>query len=140
MAIIAALMVIVILLLIFWGKAKALLYVALVLLAIAFGLEGFNYDADMQKLWETKSYSQSRVETIKDSDGNSIRVITGQCNRKEFDMNCSDFSTQSAAQAKYDECAKLIAKNNPWIDVKKLDVYGLDGNKNGIVCEALPAN
>ena len=24
-------------------------------------------------------------------------------------------------------------------DIMRLDIYGLDGNKNGIVCEALPA-
>lgn len=104
------------------------------------GLEGFNYDADLGKLWETKSYSESRVETIKDSDGNSIRLITGNCNRAEFDLNCDDFATQGEAQAKYNECANIIAENNPNIDTRKLDIYGLDGNNNGIVCEALPAN
>ncbi len=140
MSIIGVLMLIVILLLIFWKKGTIALTVILVLLAIAMWLEWFDYDADLQKLWETGSYSESRVETIKDSDGNSIRLITGNCNRKEFDLNCSDFKSQSDAQAKYNECADEIAKNNPGIDVKKLDIYGLDGNNNGIVCEALPSN
>ena len=140
MSVIGALMLVVILLLIFWKKGTVALMVILVLLAIAMGLEGFDYDADLGKLWETGSYSESRVETIKDSDGNSIRLITGNCNRKEFDLNCSDFSTQGDAQAKYNECASEIESNNPGIDVKKLDIYGLDGNNNGIVCEALPAN
>jgi len=53
-------------------------------------------------------------------------------------MNCSSFSNQGEAQAKYNECAEEIAANNPGIDVKKLDVYGLDGDNDGIVCEALP--
>jgi hypothetical protein len=140
MSVIGALMLIVILLLIFWKKGTIALMVILVLLAIALGLEGFDYDADLGKLWETGSYSESRVETIKDSDGNSVRLITGNCNRKEFDLNCSDFSTQADAQAKYNQCANEIEANNPGIDVKKLDIYGLDGNNNGIVCEALPAN
>lgn len=140
MSIIAILMLVVLLLIIFWKKATGILIVILVLLAIAMGLEGFNYDADLGKLWETKSYSESRVETIKDSDGNSIRLITGNCNRAEFDLNCDDFATQGEAQAKYNECANIIAENNPNIDTRKLDIYGLDGNNNGIVCEALPAN
>ncbi len=138
MTVIAVLMLIVVLLLIFWGKAKGMLVFILVLLAIAMGLEGFDYDADLGKLWETGSYSESRVETIKDSEGNSVRIITGNCNSKELDLNCSDFSTQDAAQAKYNECSDEVASNNPGIDVNKLDIYGLDGNNNGIVCEALP--
>ena len=139
MTVIAILMIIVVLLLIFWGKAKGMLIFILVLLAVAMGLEWFDYDADLGKLWETGSYSESRVETIKDSEGNSVRIITGNCNSKELDLNCSDFETQDAAQAKYNECSSEVAENNPWIDVKKLDIYGLDGNNNGIVCEALPA-
>ena len=140
MTIIWILMLVVVLLLLFWGKAKGILIFILVLLAVAMWLEWFDYDADLGKLWETGSYSESRVETIKDSEGNSIRIITGNCNSKELDLNCSDFDTQDAAQAKYNECASEVAANNPWIDVNKLDIYGLDGNNNGIVCEALPAS
>jgi len=133
------LMIIVVLLLIFWKKWTVALTVILVLLAIAMWVEWFNYDADLGKLWETWSYEQSRVETIKDSDWNSIRLITWNCNSKEFDLNCADFATQDEAQAKYDECAQEIKQNNPEIkDINKLDIYGLDWNNNGIVCEALP--
>ncbi len=139
MTVIGILMLVVVLLLIFWGKAKGILIFILILLAVAMGLEGFDYDADLGKLWETGSYSESRVETIKDSEGNSVRIITGNCNSKELDLNCSDFETQEAAQAKYNECSSEVAANNPWIDVNKLDIYGLDGNNNGIVCEALPS-
>ncbi|PID87640.1 hypothetical protein CSB07_00460 [Candidatus Gracilibacteria bacterium] len=139
MGFIALLMSIVILLLLFWGKAKTMLFVILVLLAIAIGLEGFDYDADLKKLWETGNYNESRVETIKDSDGNTIKLITGNCNSKEFDLNCKDFATQGEAQDKYDECAYKIKQSNPEIkDLNKLDIYGLDGNNNGIVCEFLP--
>lgn len=139
MWVIAVFMSIVILLLLFWWKAKVMLLVILVLLAVAMWLEWFDYDADLQKLWETWSYSESRVETIKDSEGNSIRLVTWNCNSKEFDLNCSDFATQDEAQNKYDECAYDIKQNNPEIkDINKLDIYGLDWNNNGIVCESLP--
>lgn len=139
MWIMAGLILIVLALLVFWGKAKAALIAILVLLAIAFAVEGFDYDADLGKLWETGSYAESRVETIKDSDGNSLRIITGNCNRAEFDLNCDDFSTQAEAQEKYNSCSDEIAENNPGIDMSKLDIYGLDGNNNGVVCESLPA-
>lgn len=141
MSVIWVLMLIVLLLIVFWKKATVALYVILILLAIAMWLEGFDYDADLWKLWETGSYSESRVETIKDSDWNSIRLITWNCNSKEFDLNCKDFSTQWEAQDKYDECAYAIKQSNPEIkDINKLDIYGLDGNNNGIVCESLPKN
>jgi len=117
-----------------------MLIVILILLAMAMGLEWYNGDADLGKLWETGSYSESRVETVKDSEGNSVRLITGVCNSNDFDLNCADFTTQGEAQAKYDACAKEVEENNPGIDTRKLDIYGLDGNNNGIVCEALPAN
>lgn len=138
MTFIAALIIAVLALILFWGKAKAVLWAIIVVLAIALAVEGFDYDADLWKLLETGSYSESRVETIKDSEGNSIRMITGNCNSKEFDLNCKDFSTQVDAQDKYNECAQEIASNNPGIDIKKFDIYGLDWNNNGIVCESLP--
>lgn len=139
MSVIGVLIALVLLLIIFGKKATGLLVVILVLLAIAMWLEGFDYDVDLGKLWKTGSYSESRVETLKDSEGNSLRLITGNCNSKEFDLNCSDFTTQDEAQKKYQECADEIASNNPGVDIIKLDIYGLDGNKNGIVCEALPS-
>jgi len=139
MGVIWSLMAVVILLLIFWKKGTVALTVILVLLAIAMWVEWFDYDADLGKLWETGSYSESRVETIKNSDWDSIRLITWTCATKDFDLNCSDFSTQADAQAKYDQCAESIKKNNPDLnlDMNKLDIYGLDGNNNWIVCEAL---
>lgn len=140
MGAIIALMLIVVACMLFFKKGLVAFTVILVLLAIALGLDGFDYDADLGKLWETGSYSESRVETVKDADGNSVRVITGVCNSGDFDLNCDNFATQDEAQAKYQECADEVAVNNPWIDTSKLDIYGLDGNNNGIVCEALPAS
>ena len=135
MSIIAILMIIVVLLLIFWGKAKTMLIVILVLLAVAMGLEGFDYDADLGKLWETGSYSESRVE-----NKNGVRLI-GEC--ISDNLNCANFDTQAEAQELYETCAAQIAENNSDVDraqAKSLDVYGLDGDNDGIVCEALPAN
>lgn len=111
----------------------------IILMLSALGMEVYDYDLDLWKLWETGSISESRVETLKDSDGNSVRLITGNCNRADFDLNCDAFSTQGEAQAKYNECAQEVGANNPWIDMKKLDIYGLDGDNDGVVCEALPA-
>ena len=59
----------------------------------------------------------------------------------EGDLDCANFKTQGEAQAKYDQCANEISSYNQGVDtakVKTLDIYGLDKNKNGIVCEALP--
>jgi len=136
MWIIGWLMVIVILLLIFWKKGTVALSVILVLLAVALGVEWFNYDVDLQKLWQTGNYQESRVETIKDKNWDSVRLIW-DC--VKADVNCDNFKTQSDAQKRYDYCMDEIKKNNPKItDPRKLDIYGLDRDHDGIACEALP--
>jgi hypothetical protein len=54
------------------------------------------------------------------------------------DLNCANFATQEDAQALYEECAKQIEANNIEVeDAKSIDVYGLDRDKDGIVCEHL---
>lgn len=50
------------------------------------------------------------------------------CNCTGPDLNCSDFATQEAAQACYDKCQSLGYG----------DVFRLDGDNDGIVCESLP--
>ncbi|MEN9852104.1 MAG: hypothetical protein RI996_47 [Candidatus Parcubacteria bacterium] len=107
--------------------AKAVLGVTLALLLGAFGMEATNTDFDVQKLAETRSFSASKIERDP-ATGNLINV-DAFCNAQEADYNCSDFNTQSEAQSVYDRC-KTLGKN--------MDMYGLDGNKNGKVCEALP--
>jgi hypothetical protein len=139
MTIIGILMFLVLLLLIFMKKWKIAFLTIFILLAIAMWLEGYNYDIDLQKFWETWNYKESRVETIKDKNGKNIRIITWKCARNDFDLNCKDFSTWREAQDKYNECAEEIKKNNPQItNIKDLDIYGLDKNYNWIVCEHLP--
>lgn len=136
MTIIAILIVVVLLLLFVWKKATVVLLVILVLLAVAMGLEWFDYDADIGKLWETGSYSESRVESVQDKSGNTIRLIW-EC--VKADVNCANFQSQDEAQALYASCAEEISKNNPDIeDALTLDIYGLDRDKDGIVCEHLP--
>ena len=112
-----------------------------IVLLAAFGIETYNYDLDLGTLWDTGSLEQSRVQHTKDGI-----VIKGTCvtgvKGTDSDLNCANFATQPEAQAKYEQCAEQIASYNQWTDVakiKSLDIYGLDGNKNGIVCEALPA-
>jgi len=111
------------------------------LLLAAIGIQSFDYDLDLATLWETGSIKESRVQHTKDGV-----VLKGDCVKpagkaSDYDLNCSNFATQAEAQAKYDACAAQIAKDNRGLDrsqVVSLDVYGLDGNKNGVVCEALP--
>jgi hypothetical protein len=112
-----------------------------VLLLAAIGIQTMDYDLDLGTLWKTGSVKESRVQHTKDGV-----VLMGDCVKpagksESYDLNCSNFSTQAEAQAKYDYCAEQIAENNKGLDrakIMSLDVYGLDGNKNGIVCEALP--
>jgi len=136
MGVIWSLMAVVILLLIFWKKGTVALTVILVLLAIAMWVEGFDLDADLGKLWETGSYSESRIQSVTDKDGNTVRLIW-EC--VKADVNCDNFATQGEAQAKYDSCMTEIIKNNPNVsDPVKLDIYGLDRNHDGVACQSLP--
>jgi len=53
---------------------------------------------------------------------------TAPCNCSGPDLNCSDFSTQAAAQRCYNYC-----KSEGYGDV-----FELDRDKDGIACESLP--
>lgn len=129
-------MALVVILMLVLKKGTIAFTVILILLAVALGLEGFNYDVDLGKLWETGNYQESRVESVTDKDGNTVRLI-GSC--VKADVNCDQFETQNEAQEIYNTCAAEIEANNNIDDVKSLDIYGLDRDKDGIVCEALPA-
>jgi hypothetical protein len=106
--------------------AKVVLGGVIAILLAAFGMEATNHDYDVKKAIETRSLSAAKIE--RDPSGNIINV-DNFCNATEMDYNCSDFKTQPEAQSVYDRC-KTLGKN--------MDVFGLDGNKNGIVCESLP--
>jgi len=109
-----------------------------ILILAAIGIETFNYDLDLGKLWETGNIAESRVSHTK--DGIKLMGVCAIPKKWEWDLNCSNFTTQEEAQAKYEQCATEIASYNEWLDQKKiksLDIYRLDGDKDGIVCEAL---
>jgi len=113
------------------------LFIGLIILMLsAVGMEVFDYDLDLWKLWETWSLQESRAESVKDKQGNTVRLIW-EC--VKADVNCDGFSIQADAQTMYNKCAESIKANNPNIwDALKLDIYGLDRDKDGIVCEHLP--
>ena len=131
----------VILFVLWWmGKIKTSIAVGLgIIVLAAIGIETMNYDLDLGSILSGKSVQESRVTHTKDG-----LKLMGSCalpTKWEGDLNCANFATQSEAQAKYDQCASEIASYNQDVDtakVKSLDIYGLDGNKNGVVCEALP--
>ncbi len=110
-----------------------------IILLAAFGIETMNYDLDLGKLWETGNIQESRVSHTRDG-----LKLMGSCalpTKGEGDLNCANFQTQAEAQAKYDQCATEIASYNDGVDVAKvrsLDIYRLDGDKDGMVCESLP--
>ncbi len=135
LTVIGILILIVLFLLWSGSKFKALLIGLLIVLAGAFWLELYNYDIDLGRLIQTGSLSGSRVETVT-VGGKSVRLI-GEC--VTDNLNCADFKTQEEAQAMYQKCLEQIKTENPDItDPNALDVYGLDRDHDGIVCEHLP--
>ncbi len=132
----------VVLFVLWWmGKIKTSIAIGLwIIVLAAIGIETMNYDLDLGSILSGKSIQESRVTHTKEGlklMGSCIIPVKWDKN----DLNCDNFKTQWEAQAKYNQCADEIASYNEGVDVakiKSLDIYGLDGNKNGIVCEALP--
>ncbi len=110
-----------------------------IVILAAIGIETFDYDLDLGKLWQTGNIQESRVSHTKDG----IKLM-GSCAipiKWEWDLNCANFKTQEEAQTKYEQCSNEIASYNNGVDlskIKSLDIYRLDGDKDGIVCESLP--
>lgn len=109
------------------GIAKAILGVVIAILVAAFGMEVTENDYDVGTLIEERSFEAAKIE--RDEEGNLIN-IDSFCESTEIDYNCSDFNTQEEAMRVYNKC-KDAGKN--------MDVFRLDGDKDGLVCEALPA-
>lgn len=108
--------------------AKVAIGGMIALLLVAFGLEAKKTDYDMGTLIKTGSFSAAQIK--RDANGNLDQSsVDAFCNAQQKDYNCKDFSTQPEAQQVYDRC-KTLGQN--------MDVYGLDGDKDGVVCEALP--
>ena len=130
---IGILLVIVAILFIFFKQLRIALIIAFIALLAAFGLEASKNDWDLGKLWETKSFSESKVS--RDEKGDVLfdklgNITTDKAKGKEADdYNCSDFDTQPSAQAFFE---KVGGKEN--------DLNRLDGDKDGNACESLPKN
>ncbi len=113
------------------SKLKPVFGVIIVLLLGAFGLTAKNTDYDIGKILQGSSLQDAKVATDKmgnliyDKQGNVVTDATK--GKKASDYNCDDFSTQPEAQAFYLKVGGL-----------KNDTYRLDGNKDGVACEALP--
>jgi len=132
LTVIIVLLVIVAFLFMIWEKARIALAIAFVVLLGAFGLEVSKTDYDMGTLFRTKSFEQSKVQ--RDEKGNVLYDIFGNITtdetkgKKADEYNCEDFETQPDAQNFYEKVGGL---GN--------DVNRLDGDKDGVACEALPA-
>ncbi len=97
------------------------------------GLDLVSYEVDFKTLRDTGSISESR-KTYQ----NWVALLW-DCSVKN-DLNCSNFETQDDAQSIYEKCMNKIKQHNKDVEnALSLDVYGLDGDKDGIVCEHLPA-
>ena len=110
---------------------RVALVIAFIALLAAFGLEVSQNDWDLGKLWQTKSFEQSKVS--RDQSGNVLfdkfgEITTDSTKGKGADeYNCDDFETQLEAQTFFE---KVGGVGN--------DVNRLDGNKDGEACESLP--
>jgi hypothetical protein len=136
---IGILLAIVAILFIFFEKLRVFLVIAFIALLAAFGMEASQNDWDLKKLWETKSFEQSKVGRDEkgnirlDNAGNILfdklgNTTTDKSKGKKADeYNCADFETQPEAQAFFE---KVGGVGN--------DVNRLDGNKDGEACESLP--
>jgi len=117
-----------------------------ILLLAAFGLEATETDIDLGTLYDTGSVEESQIE--RDSEGNLAtdaeggfltrvfrdmegnEVPKGTAGAKYADeYNCDDFATQREAQRFFENAGGL-----------ENDVNRLDGNKDGVACQALPAS
>jgi len=93
----------------------------MIVLLGAIGLEMSGTDFDVQKLVETGSFAESKIEQT----STGTWLIGDDCAKEKF--NCSNFGTQSEAQELFEKCGGL-----------ENDAHGLDRDKDGKVCEALP--
>ena len=129
--IIIFLMVVVAALFFFVKKLRVVLAIAFIALLASLGLEVSQNDWDLQKLLETRSFQESRVQ--RDESGNVLfdkfgNVTTDSDKGKPADdYNCDDFETQPEAQEFF---LKVGGREN--------DVNRLDGDNDGEACESLP--
>ncbi len=104
-----------------WERTRWIMIGAGIVLMTALGLEVAKTDIDLGKLVETGSLAASKV--VYGDDG-TINV-GATCEQDEF--NCDDFKDHAEAQNVFDSCN--------WTD--NGDPHGLDGNNDGVACQAL---
>jgi hypothetical protein len=121
LGVIIILMIIVAIMFYFWKSARIALAAAFIALFAALGLEVSNNDWDIGKLIQTGSFEESKVEKT----SNGTWKIGEECTKDK--MNCANFTYREDAQDLFKKCG---GTSN--------DINGLDGDKDGIVCESLP--
>jgi hypothetical protein len=108
---------------------KKLLLGVLGILGVAGGMEVANTDFDVKKLIETKGdFSASKV--LRDKSGNILTeedLKQGKQGKYTDEYDCKDFSSQSESQVFYNNAGGVEGDTNR-----------LDGNKDGVPCQALP--
>ena len=143
--IIIALLVVVGVIAFFFEKTRMWMLGVAAVLLIALGLEVANTDVDLETLVETGSVSESVVERdaegnletaedgslltriLRDKEGNEVPEGTAGAKYTD-EYNCDDFATQGEAQQFFENAGGIEG-----------DVNRLDGNKDGVACQALPA-
>jgi hypothetical protein len=101
MVLVAVLFVILGIMYFVFEKFRIFILAMMVVLLGALGMEMTGTDFDVQKLVETGSFSESRLDQT--SDGTWI--YSDDCKREMF--NCSNFSTQVEAQELFESCGVM---------------------------------
>ena len=117
---IAALIVVLGIMYFVFEKFRIAILALLVILLGVFGMEMTDTDFDVQKLIETGSFAESRVNVTENGTW-----LIGACQERD-NFNCANFTNQEEAQKMFDDCGGV-----------ENDIHRLDGDKDGIVCEAL---
>lgn len=117
---IAALLVVLGIMYFVFEKFRIWILGLMVILLGAFGMEMTDTDFDVQKLIETGSFAESRVNVTENGTW-----LIGACQERD-NFNCDNFANQEEAQKMFDDCGGV-----------ENDIHRLDGDKDGIVCEAL---
>ena len=128
----------------FEGLRLWMLGIGIVLL-VALGFEAGNTDIDLGSVIGGESFSDSVIERddegnleqaadgglltrlLRDKEGNVVAAGTSGAKYTD-EYNCDDFDTQPEAQQFFEKAGGVTA-----------DVNRLDGNKDGVACQALPA-
>lgn len=116
-----------------------------VVLLVALGLEVANTDIDLNSVMQGESISDSVIErdaegnletsaaggfltrVLRDHEGNAVAEGTEGAKYTD-EYNCDDFDTQPEAQRFFENAGGIEG-----------DINRLDGNKDGVACQALPA-